>query len=350
MKRSPRRSHGSTHMKVLLAATCIVLLVILLAKPDMPSAALGLDRALVAAGPLPASAAGEDDEEEDEEDEDEDAEAKKEPAKDGGPQGKGTSVGGKDIPLERLVELNARELFGGKTRVRGDEIEVTFSADGEMKAGFEGPGIIDSKSPEMKGANRRFIRLKAKKGDEPEQLIPGLCAVGIENGAWVSRFPVAGNPWVQMSFRVPNLIGTQSSLKVRVNWNKGTGLETSFFQTVSTLLDNKPRATRTTTLKEYQGPPLDWFPRKGQGVKVEFGIRDGKAQVRMDGKEVVSMPKVVDRGGKVAVTYTKLLFTLQDLKVTGKLDRAWCEKRIAELKASNKLKTAPDPASDLLGS
>ena len=290
----------------------------------------------------------EDEEGEEEEDEEDEAEEETaEPAKDGA--SKGTQVAPKDVAFERLVEINSRELFGGKAKVKGDVVEVTFSADGEVKSGFEGTGIIDSKSPEMKGSNRKFIRLKDRKDKEEEQLLPGLCAAGVGEGAWVSRFPLAGNPWVQMSFRIPNLIGTQSAFKMRVNWNKGTGIETNFFQTVSTLSSGKPKATRITSLQEFKGPPLDWFPRKGAGVKVEFGIREGKAQVRLDGKEVAAMPKVGDKGGKVALTYAKLLFTIQDLKVSGKLDRPWCEKRIEELKASGKLKTAADPEPDPLG-
>ena len=306
------------------------------------------DRPAWAADARPARSASaleeeEEEEEEEGEEEGEEEEEAAEPAKkDGG--AKGTAVP-RELPFEKLVEINSRAIFGGKAKVRGEDVELTFSADGEVKAGFEGTGIIDSKSPEMTGSNRKFIRLKDKKNkDEEEQLLPGLCAAGVGEGAWVSRFTLAGSPWVQMTFRIPNLIGVQSAFKMRVNWNKGAGIETNFFQTVSTLSSGKPKATKTTSLPEYKGPPLDWFPRKGPGVKVEFGVRGGKAQVRLDGKEIASMAKVGDKGGKVALTYAKLLFTIQDLKVSGKLDRPWCEKRIEELKASGKLKTVADPA------
>jgi hypothetical protein len=282
----------------------------------------------------PEAEAEEEEEGEEEEGEDEDAAVNEAERK-----GR-TSVASKDAAFERLVEENGPILFGGKVKVIGDRFEVVFDGDGQMRAGFEGKGIHDSKSEEIKGANRKFIRLKDKKDNEEEQLIPGLTAIGMGEGTWLSRFPVAGEPWVEMGFRIPNLIGKESNVRVRVNWKKKTGYETNFFKSISYISDGSVKGTNVTLLKEYQGTPNTWFPRKGKSVKVEFGVRDGRLVSRVDSRDVVVMPKTADRGGHIGITFSKLLFTIDNLKVRGKLDRAWCEKEIERLRAEGKLRTA----------
>ena len=301
-----------------------------------------------ACGEEPEAEAGEEAGEEEGEEEESPTAGEKEKDDSGEADEKGkTAVKPKDLTFERLVEANGPLLFGGKTKVEGDRFEVLFNGVGQVKAGFEGTGIHDSKSDEMKGANRRFIRLKQKKNnDEPEQLIPGLAAIGIGDGSWVSRFPVAGEPWVEMGFRVPNLIGKESTVRVRVNWKKKTGYETNFFKTISYISNGTMKGTQTTPLKEYQGPPTTWFPRKGQAIKAEFGIKDGRVISRLDSKDLVELSKASDRGGHIGLSYSKLLFTIQNLKVSGKLDRAWCEKEIERLRKEGKLKTAPDPSPE----
>jgi hypothetical protein len=257
-----------------------------------------------------------------------------------------TSVDAKNVSFERLLEANGPLIFGGRVKVKGDRFEVLFNAAGQMKAGFEGKGIYDSKSEEMKGANRKFIRLKDKKNkDEEEQLLPGLTAIGVGDGSFLSRFPVAGEPWVEMGFRIPNLIGKESNVRLRVNWKKKSGYETNFFKTIAYVSDGNVKGSQVTPLKEYQGTPDSWFPRKGQSVKVEFGIREGRLISRMDSKDVVLM-KASDKGGHIGFAYSKLLFTIVNLKISGKLDRAWCEKEVERLRAEGKLKTTPDPAPD----
>lgn len=250
-------------------------------------------------------------------------------------------------PFEKLLELNQKELFGGVLTLKGDSFEVLFNADGHVKSGFEGKGIIDSKSEEMKGSNRRFMHYGDQK--DGEKLLPGLAAVGLGEGQWVSKFSVAGNAWVQMGFRIPNLMNYQSSFKLYVNWKKGSGYETSFFQNISYVSGGMAKTTQTTTLPNYKKPACDWFVRKADPSKIEFGMRDGRCVVLMEGKEMVSVPKVVDKGGHVAFIYKKLAFTIDNLKISGKLDREWLKKRIDELKSQGKLKVkeepkAPEPA------
>jgi hypothetical protein len=295
-----------------------------------------------AAGAGPDAMAEEEEEEWEEEEEGEDeGEASAGKEADAGKDGeKGrTSVESKDGAFDRLVEANGPLIFGGKVKVLGDRFEVLFDGDGQVKAGFEGKGIHDSKSEDMKGANRKFIRLKDKKDKEEEQLIPGLTAIGIGEGTWLSRFPVAGEPWVEMGFRIPNLIGKESNVRIRVNWKKKTGYETNFFKSISYVSDGTVKGTNVTPIKEYQGTPNTWFPRKGKSVKVEFGVRDGRMISRIDARDVVMLQKPIDRGGHIGITFSKLLFTIDNLKVSGKLDRAWCEKEIEKLRAAGKLRT-----------
>ena len=241
-------------------------------------------------------------------------------------------------PLERLLQLNSAAIFGGKLKLDGDRFEVVFDADGAVKAGFDGKGIIDSKSEEMTGANRNFI-IEEKK-DGVEKLIPNLAAVGIGEGQWVSRFPVKSKTWVEFGFRVPNLITQESGFRLRVNWDKGVGYETSFFQSIAFVAGGAPKTSVMTDFKEYRRAPSRWFPRKKASVKIEYGIRDGDCVVLMNGKELVKVPKVADKGGRVSIAYRKLLFTIDSLKISGEIDRAWCEKRIEELKKEGKLKVA----------
>ena len=229
-----------------------------------------------------------------------------------------------------------------KIKLIGEDVEIVFDTAGQMKAGFEGKGIVDSKSPEMTGV-RRFIQIDYK--DKVEVLVPGICAVGLGDGTWTSRFPIAGKPWVEFGMRVPNLIGPQSNIRVRVNWDKKTGYETSFFNSVSYVSGGLPKACQPTQLKEYQPPAYKWFPRKDKksGLKVGFGVRDGKCSVSIGSKEVASLSKAFDKGGRVSITFSKLTFTLDNLKISGKLDRKWAESRIEELKKAGTLKLKEDP-------
>jgi len=241
------------------------------------------------------------------------------------------------------VEANSSTLFGGKAKVTGEDLEVLFTGDGQMQAGFDGKGIIDSKSPEMTGVSRNFIIIEKK--DNVEILVPGLCAVGLGDGTWTSKFPIAGKPWVEFGLRVPNLIGLQSKMLVRVNWEKNSGYETGFFNSVSYVSGGSPKASQPSALKEYKSHASQWFPRKDKkaSLKVGFGLADSRCVVRIGSTEVASLKKAFDKGGKVGFQFSKLVFTLDNLKITGKLDRKWAETRIEELRKAGKLKLQYEP-------
>jgi hypothetical protein len=254
-------------------------------------------------------------------------------------------------PFEKLLELNGPQIFGGTVKVDGENVEILFNADGQVKAAFEGKGIVDSKSPEMTGSNRRFIRKGDKKdggqgkekGKEEEKLVPGLCAAGIGDGLWTSKFGFLGDAWIEMGFRVPNILTRQSSFLLRVNWDKGAGYETNFFQSIAYMSKGTPKGLIPNTLPEYKGHPEKWFPRKGDSVKVEFGIKGGQCVLRLKDQDVITLPKVADKGGKISLAFSKLVFTIDNMKISGKVDKAWCEKQLAELKKKGKLKVKEEP-------
>ena len=261
---------------------------------------------------------------------------------------KGETIG-RNLPLERLVELNAAALFGGNAKVDGDRIELEYSADGQVRAGFVGREIIDAGHAQMTGAQRNFI-IEEKK-DGVEKLIPGLAAVGIGQDMWVSKFPLAGDARIEFGFRIPNLITQQSTFRVRLNWDpeKNSGYETSFFQSIGYVSRNRTKSSQLTPIKEYQRAASYWFPRKKSSVKIEYWIKDGECAVRMNGQDMVKVDGIKDLGGHVAIAYRKIAFTIDNLKISGKLDREWCEKELERLEKKGELKTAPESAQTPAG-
>jgi hypothetical protein len=261
------------------------------------------------------------------------------------PAGKGKVVLKSDLPLERLVQLNAAALFGsGKVTFRDQSVEVLLDGDGQIAAAFEGIGIMDSKHEQMTGSNRKFIRYGDQKGGE--KLLPGLAAIGMDGGKWVSRFPLAGATKVSFDIRIPNLLTRESSLTLRLNWNGKTGYETSFFTSIARVSGDQTLSPRYASDPKLRKPASSWFPRKGEPVKVEFAVEDDKCVVRFDGKELVTYPKVKDAGGKVVFLYQKLVFTIQNLKISGKVDLEWCRERLADLEKKGELKVVESPAPD----
>lgn len=171
------------------------------------------------------------------------------------------------------------------------------------------------------------------------RILPGFAVLGYERGLWVSRFPLQGDTWLDFGFRLPNLISSQSSFSAIVNWDpkKRSGYQTSFFNSISKLSRGRPSSRRMTRIKQYRRPPNDWFPRKGESVQIGFGIREGSCIVEMAGKEIVRVPVKKDQGGHVSFTFNKIVFTLDNLVITGNMDREWCEKEIAKLRKSGEL-------------
>ncbi len=260
----------------------------------------------------------------------------------------GAEETGGDLPLKKLLELNASQIFGGKLKLLdGDRFEVTFDGPGLMEKGFiaKGAAILDEKNAEPNGVNKKFFTKGDKnnknKKDDKAPPLPGLACVGFAGSRaalWTSRFPVAGDSRVTFDFRIPNLLTSQSKFLVRINADKRSYLETNFFNNISKYANGKVIARSVTPHPKFSGIPTKWFPRKGDSVPMELAVEDDTLVVRLSGQEVVAMKRLgkVDQG-HVAFLFQKFVFTLQNLKISGKLDLAWCEEEIKKLKKENKL-------------
>ncbi len=260
-------------------------------------------------------------------------------------------------PFEELLLFNGDHLFGGKLSLLGDDkVQIAFTAPGQMSRGFEGPGIHDANSPTMTGANRRFIQKKREK-DGTEVLHENLavCGLGEQRAGWqvwTSRFSLSGDVKVEFNFRLPGLINVQTGFITRLYVDGKSHLESNFFQTAERHSGGSAVAVSKTAVKEYSGLPSKWFPRNNPaGVRVDLGVEGEKFKVNFSGKELVSLPKVgSDRHGKVAFAFRKIAFTMQDLRITGKVNRTWCESEFERLEKEGKLRLkAPDAKPDDLG-
>jgi len=243
--------------------------------------------------------------------------------------------------FKKLLVLNGPQVFGGKVVLIGDDtFEVVFNADGQVPVGFEGDGIMDTKSPGMQGANKKFLIL------EKETLYPELCAAGISKpdgswSVWTSRFPVLGATRMSFLMRLPGLVTSQSGFQTRLEVEGKNSTDINFFQLIEKKSGGRTAAKQETRHKEFAGHPMKWFPRnRREGIPVEFVREGSKMTVSVDKKEVVTMEKLPEpTGGKVEFRYRKIVFTLQNLKISGKLDRPWCEKQLKELEKAGKLIT-----------
>ncbi|MGH9361784.1 MAG: hypothetical protein ACRD2T_07685, partial [Thermoanaerobaculia bacterium] len=130
-------------------------------------------------------------------------------------------------------------------------------------------------------------------------------------------------------------------------------LETDFFHRLEKSKGGKGVARRDTPLKEYTAHPMKWFPRNrkdGIPIPVEMAVEGDRLRVSVEKKEIVALDKVSDVSqGRVAIGYRKIVFTMQNLKISGKLDRAWCEAEIAALREAGKLLTKPPGELDIPG-
>jgi hypothetical protein len=241
--------------------------------------------------------------------------------------------------FKKLLLLNGSQIFGGKLVLIGDDrFEVVFDADGQVPGGFEGDGIMDTKSPGIQGANKKFL-IKEK-----DVLYPNLCAAGISKpdgswSVWTSRFPVLGAARLSFEMRLPGLVTSQSGFLTRMEVEGKNSLDVNFFQTIEKKSGGQTVKKRETSHKEFAAHPMKWFPRnRKEGIPVEL-VREGpKMIVNVDKKEVVTMDKLPEpAGGKIGFGFRKIVFTMQNLKVSGAIDRGWCEKELKELEKAGKL-------------
>lgn len=236
-----------------------------------------------------------------------------------------------EADLDRLIQANSLHLFGkGKVTIQDGTVEILLNKDGHLASAFRGKNIMDSTHPKLAGAERRFI----KDGDS---ILPGLAGVAFGKGIWESRFRLAGKINVSFDIRMPGLVNSQSKPRVRILNKKGTGWETTFFNTISRVAGGKSKGKMLTKDPKYRKPGPKWFPRTGESIPISFGFDDDGLRVLFKKKELVRTKKAKPKGGKVVIQFSKIVFTVQNLKITGDLDRDWCKKRLRQLLKSGDL-------------
>lgn len=255
--------------------------------------------------------------------------------------------------LERLVELNAAELFGGEVTFReGGRVDVRFPGKGLFQRGFNAPsgggkGFI-SDAGNLKAENMRKAILEGQEA--------AFSFAAIDAGDALSRFEMAQDFKVSFKVRLVNLpIPSAGMISVRVNQEGSNFIQTTFFQDI--LAVDQGRKKRTlTSLKPFAGPPAAWFPQRNSPlIPVEIVFKDGKVTVSMttypEKEKPLEHPKVVEivsmdgierpTSGRIGLRFSRMSFGVMDLVVEGKYHRAWAEAEIAKLTKSGKLKVKP---------
>ncbi|MBN1443159.1 MAG: hypothetical protein JXA90_10640 [Planctomycetes bacterium] len=259
------------------------------------------------------------------------------------------------VELDDLIQYNAKALFGTESvKIDGDRVTILLNKDGHLYGAFEGKNLMDSTHPDLTGANRRFVREARKDGgrggkrggppagkEEDEKILPGLAGIALGAGSWISKFQLAGGIRVKFDMRVPNILTRQSSVTLITNYKGRPTLATPFFNAIV----KNPGSTYPTPIRDYRSHASNWFPRKGEAIPIDFGIDDEQCVVRFDGKDIVSCPVEPreDKGGRIAIQFNKVVFTLQNLEISGQLDRDWARKQLAELEAAGDLREDPPP-------
>ncbi len=257
-----------------------------------------------------------------------------------------------DLPLEKLVELNAKELFGGEAKFKDGRVTLTFPGRGTFARGFRSgstggrgfiSGLDDLKDPNMRG-----------------NLAGGLEApfsfAGIEGGEALSKFELSDDFTISFRMRLP-LVPPGASFLFRMHQEDAKSyLQTSFFQEIAVLDGGKPRK-KTATDAVFSSPPAKWFIQKvaePQATPVEIVFKDKKLSVfvsvfsekaKSEKKEVVSLDGIEKpTSGKIFIKFSKLSFGIADFAIDGKYSRAWAEAEIARLRKEKKLRLrAEDP-------
>ena len=155
----------------------------------------------------------------------------------------------------------------------------------------------------------------------------------------MTRFPLAGEAKVTFGLRFGGFPNRQSLLKLRLNWDPDTksGFETTYFNKVSRIRKGKPQgAPHLTKLKNFRGHPNKWFPKREGTVRVKFALEGGRCVAGLEKQELVAV-KANDDGGRVCILFHKVVLTVQNLKLSGKVDFDWCKERLAELEAEGQL-------------
>ena len=261
----------------------------------------------------------------------------------------GSSLSADEPSLERLLELNAQQIFGGDATVKDGRVTVTYKGKGAFNRGFSsrsggGKGFV-SDADEIKNISVRAVLTDGASD---------LSFVGLETGSAISNFELAEDFSIRFKLKLPTLL---PAAKLTLRWNQKDAknfIETSFFQNI--VVVEKGRARQVTSRDErVAGAPTRWFDQKSDGVPVEMLFKEKKATVLMvppggekDKKvEIVSVGGIDSPlGGRIAWSFSRASFLIRELVIEGKFDRTWAEKAIGELRKKGSLKLEEPAAQE----
>jgi hypothetical protein len=270
----------------------------------------------------------------------------------------------KEPPLRRLMELNARELFGGDAQVKGDRVTIRFPGKGSFARGFR----------VGKGRGKGFVSdiNDLRDGSVKTQLTGGIgtafsCA-GLDGDSAMSVFEMADDFSIRFQLKIP-FLAPQAQFTVRINDRDSRNyIQTNFLQDIAAMEDGKKRQARTNN-QVYAGSPGKWWEARSKGtIPVQITFKDGKVTVSCgagdlghgqkgggkgrgrgkekakDGPEVVELVSLEGfekaTGGKIRFGFQNLSLCMANLAIDGKYDRAWAESQIAKLRKEGKLKVS----------
>lgn len=254
--------------------------------------------------------------------------------------------------LERLVELNAAELFGGEATFKEGRVELRFPGKGLFQRGFNAPsaggkGFISDLGI-LKDAGLRKAIVEGHEG--------AISFAAVDSGDALSRFEMAQDFKISFKVKLAQLpIPAAGTISVRVNQDSSSFIQTTFFQDILAV-DHGKKKRKMTSLKQFAGPPATWFPQKYSPlIPVEIVFKNGKVTVSMttypEKDEPEKHAKVVElvsmdgiqgpTSGRISLHFNKLSFGVMDFVVEGKYHRAWAEAEIAKLTKAGKLKVKP---------
>lgn len=252
--------------------------------------------------------------------------------------------------LERLLELNAAELFGGSLKVKDGRMTLTFEKD-QFAHGFattsrRGRFIFDP---------GQILSQRHKKWSEGAD--KQLAMVGINDGRADSRFELEGDFEIRFSLKIPDL-SARSSFAVRLNQRGKEYIQTNFLTDIRVTGKGRKRSEKATDRRYWV--PGAWFDTKAkEGVPFTVTFKDGKLTIltgketkKKDDKkgqaEIVSMADIeTPASGKLSFLFANMEFVLvRNLRIEGDLPRSWAKKEIDRLRRTGTLRTKENAARE----
>lgn len=255
-------------------------------------------------------------------------------------------------PFEKLVELNAKELFGAEAALKEGRVTLRFGAKGSFARAFRTSGG---------GGGRGFVSNAddLKEATMRENVVGGLGSAfnfaGLEGGEALSRFELADDFKISFRMRAP-VIAPNASFLLRVNQEDARShIQTSFFQDITVLEAGKPRR-KASTDERFTGPPARWFHQKHAdppATQIEVVFKDKKLSISLtlykEAKKPGEVVSVVSQDaierparGKVFIKFTKLNFGVADFVIEGKYSKEWAEAELARLRKEKRIRLRPE--------